>query len=389
MTELQNIIEVDKLDQLINKLELAGIAFALWRMPNSTDYQLIISLEECRKVEEIQLEDLDAGFIVNEFKDNHPVSPYYIQADIVIKNEELSVNPRVTDSQIDDFKAKINSIIAKEASLQNEIFENPIGDFNENVQEAVNAIKDGLFEKVVLSRYKDLELGNEFSTWEFYKKISNKYHNAFVSVTFIPDKGLWIGATPELLLSDDKNVFKTVSLAGTKKLSEDQNLSEIAWTQKEIEEQAFVSRYIINCFKKLRLREFHEHGPKTIKAGSLAHLKTEFVVNYNEVSFDRLSDQMMELLHPTSAVCGMPIRETKPWIERIEGYNRELYSGFLGPVNSDGATSLFVNLRCVRIKGNIARFYAGAGITEDSNPQREFEETEMKMSILGSLIDNN
>ncbi len=389
MTELQNIIEVDKLDQLINKLELAGIAFALWRMPNSSDYQLIISLEECRKVDRIQLEDLDAGFIVNEFKDNHPVSPYYIQADIVIKNEELSVNPRVTDSQIDNLKAKINSTSPKDIFLQKTIPEHFTGDFNANVQEAVNAIKDGLFEKVVLSRYKDLQLNHDFAAWDFYKKISNKYHNAFVSVTFIPDKGLWIGATPELLLSDDKAVFKTVSLAGTKKLTEDQSLSEIAWTQKEIEEQAFVSRYIINCFKKLRLREFHEHGPKTIKAGSLAHLKTEFIVNYSEVAFDRLSDQMMELLHPTSAVCGMPILETKPWIERIEGYDREFYSGFLGPVNCDGTTSLFVNLRCVRVKGNIARFYAGAGITEDSNPQKEFEETEMKMSILGSLIDNN
>ena len=189
-----------------------------------------------------------------------------------------------------------------------------------------------------------------------------------------------------MLLSNSTTSFRTVALAGTKALEPNQTLGEIAWTQKEIEEQALVSRYIINCFKTLRLREFHEHGPKTVQAGTLAHLKTEFVVHYDEVHFDELANQMINLLHPTSAVCGMPIDEAKPWIKEVESHEREFYAGFLGPVQLEDRTDIFVNLRCMKIDKGLIRFYAGAGITEDSNPEKEYEETEMKMNILKGLL---
>lgn len=387
MTELEKILDVLNLDQLVSKLELAEYAFAAWRMPNTSDYRMIISLDKVDKLTDIQLADIRTGFLVNEFNDQHPVSPYYLPADIVIEGKELVVSPNVTASQIDQFRNDIEIEVHNDEIEGNILEENVNSDsFKAAVEAAVNSIKQGHFEKIVLSRYRDEELPKEFSSWEFFEEISQNYMNAFVSMTFIPGKGMWIGASPELLLSDSTDQFKTVSLAGTKQLLENQHLSEIAWTQKEIEEQAFVSRYIINCFKKIRLREFHEHGPKTISAGNLVHLKTEFIVDYNEVSFDRLSDQMLELLHPTSAVCGMPIEQTKPWISQSEDYDREFYSGFLGPVNFEGATSLFVNLRCMRIKDSTIRFYAGAGITEDSDPEKEFKETEMKMNVLKSKI---
>jgi len=255
------------------------------------------------------------------------------------------------------------------------------------VEHAVAKIKEGLFEKVVLSRHADEPLAEDFSLWRNYELLCSSYPNAFCSLVYAPGKGIWLGASPELLISDNELRFKTVALAGTKRPEQNQQLTEIAWTQKEIEEQAFVSRYIINCFKKIRLREFHEHGPKTVKAANLVHLKTIFEVSYKEVSFESLADQMLELLHPTSAVCGMPIENAKPWIHDHENYDRELYSGFLGPVNFKSSTDLFVNLRCAKIDGSLIRYYAGAGITEDSDPQKEFEETEMKINVLRSILN--
>ncbi len=387
MKELQEILEIFKVDQLVEKLERSNYAFAAWRLPNTSEYQLIISLDEIESLKEVQLSELNTGFIINEFEENHPVKPYFIQADIVIKGDELTINPRVKSSQIDQLKRDIESSDQIKVTRTSQAEKTVNADsFKSSVDAAVQSIRQGHFEKIVLSRYKDEQLPEGFSSWEFFIKISKNYPNAFISLTSIPGKGIWIGASPELLLSDNKYQFKTVSLAGTKRLEENQNLGEIAWTQKEIEEQAFVSRYIINCFKKIRLREFKEHGPKTIAAGKLAHLKTEFIVDYEEVSFDRLADQMLELLHPTSAVCGMPIEQTKPWINQAENYDRAFYSGFLGPVNFQGETSLFVNLRCMRITGDSVRFYAGAGITEDSDAQKEFEETEMKMNVLKSNL---
>lgn len=385
LKELFKIIDLKNKHQLIEQLQLAGYAFAAWKMPEEENYQIIVSLNGASPSHNT-ISEMDSGYVMNLFSDNHPAQPYYLPADILITSEDIQIDPRVSDTQLDQLTTDLQSSVKRNTETTKELTHMAQNEFEELVQEAIHAIKHGDFEKIVLSRFKEQALPDQFSSWNFFKKLCNTYSKAFCSLTFIPGKGLWLGASPELLIHSSSNLFKTIALAGTKKLTDSQSLSEIAWTQKEIEEQALVSRYIINCFKRIRLRDFHEHGPKTVQAGNLAHLKTEFEVRLNEVSFDGLADQMLELLHPTSAVCGMPMHETKKWIEKKEDYDREFYSGFLGPVNFNEQTNLFVNLRCMKIAKNTIRFYAGAGITEDSIPSKEYEETEMKMNILNQLI---
>lgn len=388
MNESINILAplISDREELISKLQEAEYAFAAWKLPNTSDIRLVISLSSAKR-SEVPLSKMDKGFVLNLFEDNHPIKPYHIPADIILENDELVVDPRIQDKQLEALITDLHTEPSrvKKSQMPTE-FDPSSNQFEETVTCAVQEIKKGTFEKVVVSRYKDQELPEGFSAWAFFSKISKSYPNAFCSLSFVPGKGLWIGASPELLIHDSSSAFKTIALAGTKKLKTNQKLTEIAWTQKEIEEQAFVSRYIINCFKKIRLREFHEHGPKTAQAGNLAHLKTEFEVKYDETSFEGLAEQMLELLHPTSAVCGMPIEQTKPWIKQHEQYNRSFYSGFLGPINFESSTDLFVNLRCLRLSDGKLRFYAGAGITEDSVPAKEYEETEMKMNVLQRLI---
>jgi isochorismate synthase len=178
-----------------------------------------------------------------------------------------------------------------------------------------------------------------------------------------------------------------MSLAGTQSGEGLESLNKATWTQKEIEEQALVSRYIINCFKKIRLREFEEIGPRTVAAGHLIHLRTDFEVNLSEVNFPELGTVMLQLLHPTSAVCGMPKEEAIRFIAAQEGYNRELYSGYLGPVNVEDESHIFVNLRCMQIRNQQALIYAGAGITRDSDPDREWNETEIKGNIIQKALE--
>jgi isochorismate synthase len=198
-----------------------------------------------------------------------------------------------------------------------------------------------------------------------------------------------LGASPELLVSiDAQDKFKTIALAGTLPYTSGMNLKSVAWTQKEIEEQALVSRYIINCFKKIRVREYVEHGPRTIIAGSLLHLRTDYEIDMKEVNFPQLGSVMLKLLHPTSAVCGMPLEPSLDFLQKNEGYDREFYSGYLGPVNFDGESKLFVNLRCIQIFENTARIYAGAGVTADSDPAKETEEVDMKIQSLNQIINS-
>jgi isochorismate synthase len=116
------------------------------------------------------------------------------------------------------------------------------------------------------------------------------------------------------------------------------------------------------------------------------HLKTDYEVDMNEINFPQLGSVMLKLLHPTSAVCGMPLDTALGFLKSQEGYNRELYSGYLGPVNFDEESHLFVNLRCMQLHEKSVRLYAGAGVTSDSDPEKEFLETEIKMKGLKTLI---
>ena len=110
--------------------------------------------------------------------------------------------------------------------------------------------------------------------------------------------------------------------------------------------------------------------------------KTTFKVNNNISSAVELGNTMLELLHPTSAVCGMPKSSAADFIKKYENGNREFYSGYLGPVNHQKEIHLFVNLRCMQLLKNTAILYAGAGVTEDSNPEKEWLETALKMNTL-------
>jgi len=383
MTELLASISFD---HLVERLVGSEYAFASWRLPLEEKPRTIVGLNEVEQTDS-SLADLSTGFLINSFEENHPPRPFHIKADLIFSDGEAKIDSKVNAELVDVFLSYMNRDTQRRKLADSIPAKSEKDPFEALVKKAIQEINSGRFEKVVLSRFEDVQLPEDFSISDFFDQVCEAYPNAFCSLVHLPGMGLWIGASPELLISQDSVEFRTISLAGTKKIDTELPLSEIAWAQKEIEEQALVSRYIINRFKEIRLREFVEHGPKTIKAGNLAHLKTEYVVKLSEVQIDDLGDQMLNLLHPTSAVCGMPLKAASKFVLQNENYDREFYSGFLGPVNFDSRTDLFVNLRCMKVEAGNARLFAGAGITEDSVPANEFMETELKLEILSRLVN--
>lgn len=365
-----------------------GDCFALWRLPNENDQHLILAKSIQSLSDEDMLEELPQGFMITPFVS---AARSFIPADYFFRfrNGELLPPQSATETNSHAWLHEQN--FSPVASLNFHIqksnvpFSTEVSSFTEFVRKAVANIEEGVFEKVVPSRTKSIE--KNFDALEAFEKLCSRYPTAMVSLISTPEHGTWLGATPETLVSiEDNTLFKTVALAGTKAWHEGIDCKNVAWTQKEIEEQALVERYIISCFKKIRLREYEEHGPKTIVAGNLMHLKSTFTVDMKATNFPQLGSAMLNLLHPTSAVCGMPKEPALDFLQRNEGYDRELYSGYLGPVAIQNNTHLFVNLRCLQLKRDTAILYAGAGVTIDSDPQKEWEETEMKMKTLESVI---
>src|SRR5690606_11879949 len=127
--------------------------------------------------------------------------------------------------------------------------------YEEMVKKALDTFDEDRFQKVVLSRTRQIALPARFHPLNTFRELCSRYPNAFVSISAIPSVGIWIGASPEILISVDRNkIFRTAAVAGTQLYNPSVDLLDVAWTQKEIEEQAMVSRYIVNCFKKIRLR---------------------------------------------------------------------------------------------------------------------------------------
>ena len=401
-----SIFEGLQVEELWTASRQLGFPSALWRLPHKNEIQLLISIQEGIRKCQPELEKLSPGFVMSNFHWETDEEVLFLEGDIILTFSEAS--------QIKDIKNKVGeehpeiirlvnlaSQIAKEDHSQANndaiaIPELPDLDararFERTVELAVSAIRRNQFKKVVLSRTKDLPYCEEFQPAKAFCKLAKVYPHAFVSLVNLPDRNeMWLGASPEALVRQDSaGTFRTMSLAGTQNARNEVGelipKFDIRWGEKEIEEQALVSRYIVECFKKIRLREYTETGPKTVLAGNLYHLRTDFEVDTSSLNFPELASVMLKLLHPTSAVCGVPKLPSLKFLTDIEGYDRSFYSGFLGPAQVGGDTNLFVNLRTVRFKEGKATFFAGAGITEDSIPEREWEETEMKCDTLLKVI---
>ncbi|MEP2025345.1 MAG: chorismate-binding protein [Reichenbachiella sp.] len=389
---------LEKLEIFFNTGIKMDLPFAIWRNPRETVIHSTLQLDQDNSVPE-EIENAPTGFMMSPFEVSENHQSQFIKSDVLFDSDlnEILLAPGFKDNEgrFDKFIGQFSALIEDKQFDYRDFLEAPVAfkatkdAYLSLVQKCKESIAEGYYQKIVPSRREKFRTEKNFHPVKELIKLCEAYENAFVSLVYIPNQGLWLGATPELLISVDANQnFETISLAGTQEIRPGFELAQVSWTQKEIEEQALVSRYIINCFKKIRLREFDEYGPKTVKAGNLIHLKTTFKVNMEALNFPQLGSVMLKLLHPTSAVCGMPMIPAAKFLQENEAYDRAYYSGYLGPVNYDGNTALFVNLRCAKIYKNDMILFAGAGITEDSDPEKEWTETEIKFQTLLNVIQS-
>ena len=304
---------------------------------------------------------VEKGFVFAPFEEESNVILFPLEACVMLRE-----------------KMDVSAIEFTEATS----FPNSSKEIHQNlVAKGIASIYKGEFKKVVLSR-EEVQAVTDFELIKTYLKLLHLYPNAFVYVWYHPKVGLWFGATPETLLNVDSNQFKTMSLAGTQVYKKNVKPS---WTDKEIDEQSLVTSYIVAKLaafsKNLKLSD-----TVSMKAGALWHLKTDIVGELDEVKEDGL-EQLIRMLHPTPAVCGLPKNSAKKFILENENYDRSFYTGFLGELNMEAkSTSLFVNLRCMQIIDNKAIIYVGGGITKESVPEKEWKETVSKSNIMRKVL---
>ncbi len=246
------------------------------------------------------------------------------------------------------------------------------------VNKTITEIKKTNIKKIVVSNKVTCVVNNPNPT-EAFNNIVYKYPDAFCYIWFHPAVGLWMGATPETLLQVTGNVVSTMSLAGTQK-SEMQ--FPATWGAKEQEEQQLVTDYIINIINKY-CTAVNIQEPKTVKAGSLYHIKT---LIQGKLKNNKDAYKLAKALHPTPAVCGLPKQQAYDFICNNENYKRTYYTGFLGVINNSENHNLYVNLRCMQWEKNTVNIYVGGGITAQSNAELEWQETQNKAQTMLSVF---
>lgn len=239
--------------------------------------------------------------------------------------------------------------------------------------EFLQSLKKENFLKAIFSRVKEVAFDEE-KTLQLFDRLCEEYPDSMIYLMSSELLGTWIGASPEYVLERMGKEVYTMSLAGTKKNEDDE------WTQKEILEQEYVTKFIENSLMNIKVDHLKSVGPYDYQAGPVFHLKTDI---YAETEVGTL--ELALFLHPTPAVSGLPKMESIDLIAKHEKHDRSLYAGMLG-FYAENSCSLYVNIRCAQIFQGKAYLYLGGGFTKDSDIEKEWEETENKSLTLINIM---
>ena len=337
-----------------------GISFCCYRYPNSSEINLAI--------QKGIILDNDDNFIIAPFTGNSSVSKVLLQ-----KLSLDNLNP--------EFYQKIQALPDIDIKWMELPKEESKEVYLERIHQYLNEIKGGKISKAILSRVIKIDKPNGFNQSDFFIKLCDAYPETFVSSFYVPGAGLWIGASPELLLETKNNQYHTVALAATQTKNEKK---EYIWRKKEEDEHQLVRVHIESIFKQNDCALISSKGPFPFETGKVVHLKTKYTFGMNS-KID--SKSIVAQLHPTPAIGGLPVKEALECISKYEGYSRNYYAGYLGETKGPHLVRLFINLRCMQIGKNEIALFVGGGISADSNPEEEWKETIQKSLTLLQILE--
>lgn len=255
--------------------------------------------------------------------------------------------------------------------------------FKQAVRSALTSIQQKTFSKIVLAHAVDVTSPLPFDPVASLHNLRQLYPGCYLFLTSNGRGQQFVGASPERLVSLRQGQLETDALAGSaprgKTTCEDANLANRLLTSvKELHEHRVVSQFIRQQLQQLGLHS--QFSPlRLLQLSNIQHLQTP--IHASVPATTHLLD-IVAALHPTPAVAGMPREIACDYIRRYEPFERSLYAAPIGWIDYQGNGEFAVGIRSALIDGCTARLYAGAGIVEGSDPDRELAEVQLKLQAL-------
>jgi menaquinone-specific isochorismate synthase len=254
----------------------------------------------------------------------------------------------------------------------------------EAVAEAVDRLRDGDLDKVVLARDHAVWSQEAFDPLDLARRLTARFPSCH---TFVVE-GL-VGATPELLLARDGDRVTSRVLAGTTGRADDEaddaalGAALLAST-KDRHEHQLAADSVREVLAPRCPDLAHDATPRLLRLDNVQHLATLFSGHLAEPASVL---EVVAELHPTAAVGGTPRATALSAIAELEGMERGRYAAPVGWMDANGDGEWGIALRCAELAGARARLFAGVGIVAASLPEDELEETRLKLLAMQAALD--
>jgi salicylate biosynthesis isochorismate synthase len=263
----------------------------------------------------------------------------------------------------------------------------PPSHYEHAVERAVERIRDGELEKVVLAREVRAHAPAPHDPAAVFGALRDVFPGCYCWCVGTPEVA-FLGASPELLVRRDGQRAQTVALAGTARRSADPAVDDhlgeqLQQSSKNREEQEIVERRIAQTLAPVSLWVAASDEPVLVKVHNVQHLATPIRA---QLADPVPTVELAGMLLPTPAVGGEPRERALPLIPALEGFDRGWYAGAVGWTDLAEDGEFCVALRCALLRGPVAHLYAGCGIVRDSVPAEELAETEVKLEALLPLL---
>ncbi|HLN14612.1 MAG TPA: isochorismate synthase [bacterium] len=259
----------------------------------------------------------------------------------------------------------------------------PPSHYEEAVARAVERIRAGELEKIVLAREVEVHAPVDHDVGAVLGLLREAFASCYVFAVGRGD-AVFLAASPELLVRREGQRASTVALAGSSRRSADPAVDEhlgeqLVRSEKDREENAIVVRRIARALRPHSVWVTAAPEPALVRVANIIHLGTPIRA---QLAIPLSAIELAGVLHPTPAVGGEPLELAAPLIPALEGLDRGWYAGTVGWTDAAGDGEFCVALRCALVRGRVAHLYAGGGIVRDSDPVAELAETEVKLGAL-------